>query len=331
MNHIVFCIDDSWCMPAGVLIKSILHYNPAPFTFHILSKNFSDDSKQKIETIIFENSENKVFYYKVNSHSFDSFPIKKQDHVTLETYYRFLIPQLLPDSITKVLYLDCDILCTGSLEGLFNLDISNYSTAMGIDTRNCDYEIYKRLSYEPEFNYHCAGVMLMNLDYWRKNKCSTECMEFLIEKPELCIWHDQDAINKVLHNSILSFNPSYDILPGFFTVYDFVDNNINENNKNKLFIKKENWDELLSAVENPCLIHFGGKIKPWHKYDIIKPYSLLWRKFYSQTPWREQGLLKYKQNFKGKIKTLGRKLLKKNKLRYPQKAYLREQYYLENY
>lgn len=331
MNHIVFCIDDNWCMPAGVLIKSILHYNSCDFTFHIISRNFSPSSKNKIKSIISETPNNHVEYYKVNDNSFDSFPIKKEDHVTIETYYRFLIPNLLPSSITKVLYLDCDILCTGSLESLFNLDISDYSTAMGIDTRNNDNEIYKRLSYSLDSKYHCAGVMLMNLTYWRTNNCSLKCMEYLLQYPELCIWHDQDAINKVLHSSIYSFNPCYDVLPGFYTVYDFLDNNITNVNKNKLLIDKKYWNDIFYAVENPCLIHFGGKIKPWHKYDIIKPYTLLWRKVYSTTPWKDQKLLKFNQNFKGKIKTIGRKLLKKNKLRYPIKAYQKEKYFLENY
>lgn len=332
MNHIAFCIDDAWCMPAGVLIKSILHYNSEQeFTFHIISKNISEESKEMLQSVLPSDCTDKILYYKVDADSFKNLRINRQDHVTLETYYRFLIPELLPLSVEKVLYMDCDILCSGNLQPLFDMDITQYSCAMGIDTRNNEPEVFKRLSYSSEYGYRCAGVLLFNLSYWRKNCSAQKCVEYLSENPDVCIWHDQDAINKILHDSIKNFNPRYDVLPGFFTVYDYLENKITDKNKNKLFVKKELWQELFDAVENPVLIHFGGKIKPWHDYDIVKPYSLLWRKFYFDSPWKNKKLLPYRQNLKGKIKTVARKLFKKNKQRYPEKAYIREKIFLEKF
>lgn len=330
MNHIIFCINDNWAMPAGVLIKSILNYNHnLDITFHIISKDFSDLSKSKLNEIISNNTNIQIEYYKVDNETFNTLRITKNDHVTIETYYRFLIPQLLPQSIEKALYLDCDILCTGNLTSLFNLDISNYSAAMSIDTRNNKPEVFSRLSYPSEYGYRCAGVMLLNLSYWRKNNCAQDCINFLIDNSDLCIWHDQDAINKVLHASIKNLDSCYDVLPGFFTVYDFLDGKITKKNLNKLFINENLWKDLYNSIENPCFIHFGGKIKPWHDYDLVKPYTFLWRYFYSQTPWKNDKLIKYPQNFKAYIKTTIRRFLKIKKLKYPKKAYLREQYYLE--
>ena len=117
MKHIVFCINDNWSVPAGVLIESILHYNKeSQFVFHIISKNLSQGSLNYFSTIQNGNENITINPIIINDSIIKSLPIRKGDHVTIETYYRFLIPDLLDKSIDKALYLDCDILCTNNFK-----------------------------------------------------------------------------------------------------------------------------------------------------------------------------------------------------------------------
>ncbi len=46
-------------------------------------------------------------------------------HTSVATYYRLRIPEILPQNISKALYLDGDIIVEQDLKELWNLDLSN--------------------------------------------------------------------------------------------------------------------------------------------------------------------------------------------------------------
>ena len=46
----------------------------------------------------------------------------KGDYISLATYYRLLIPELIPNE-DRILYLDCDIIVRKSLSDLYNRDL----------------------------------------------------------------------------------------------------------------------------------------------------------------------------------------------------------------
>ena len=78
-------------------------------------------------------------------------------HYTYITLMRAVLSNVLPDE-SKVLLLDPDTIVTGSLEDLWNIDITNYYFAAVQETRNHTH---------PEKIYYNAGVMLMNLNKFR--------------------------------------------------------------------------------------------------------------------------------------------------------------------
>lgn len=323
MNHIVFCINDNWSIPASVLIQSIIHYNEnCDFTFHVISKNLSEKSLSSFNILAKKNPLITINTIIIKENELSNLPIRQNDHVTIETYYRFLIPELLDKSISKILYLDCDILCTGNIDDLFKIDITDYACAMCPDTRFSDIEIYNRLDYPYENGYFCAGVILLNLDFWRKNKTADKCIEFLSENGNLCLWHDQDAINKILNGNILYLHPKYDLLTGFY--YEKLYKTLQYSNKNKynLIMKKELWNDLEEAMSCPILIHFTGKVKPWHNSYYIKPFTQLWRLFYKECNWIKYKLQKSPEAKLQKTKILIKALLRKtSRRRYSKEIY----------
>ena len=323
MNHIVFCINDNWSMPATVLIESIIYYNKlTKFTFHIISNNISKKSKEIFYLLQNKNPNISINFYNVDNKIFDNFPLRKNDHVTIETYYRFLIPSLLDNSISKVLYLDCDILCTNNLDELFNIDISNYACGMCPDTRYSDIETYNRLDYPYENGYFCAGVILLNLDYWRKFDVQTECINYLANNGNLCLWHDQDAINKVLNGKILYLQPKYDLLQSFYSVLLYNKSHFTKDNIHNLYIKKSLWNDLINAINIPTFIHFSGKVKPWHKAYYVKPFETLWKMFFYKSIWPTKKLIKNPRGIKGKLRILNKILFhKSNKRQFPEEVY----------
>lgn len=329
MNHIVFCIDESWAMPAGILMQSILHYNSAlAVTFHIVTRRFSEKARSSLQDVISAYPDSAVEFHFADESSLTSLPIRKNDHVTVETYFRFLIPSLLPD-VQTALYLDCDMLCTGSIEDLFSIDLTGHAAAMCPDTRFSDIEIFNRLEYPMQYGYYCAGTILMNLDWWRTHHVAEQCVSFLTEHPEVCLWHDQDAINKVLHESILMLDSRYDVLPGLYTLYDFQDGIFTKQNRTNVSIDRKYWSSIIDGIDNARIVHFSGRLKPWHKHDPLKPFMQVWRRFYAESPWAHQKLQKNPLPLKWKVKHFLKKIMKKNGKPYPDKAYLPERRLLD--
>ena len=66
------------------------------------------------------------------------------DHTTLPTMYRLLLPNLLPDC-DQCVYLDGDIIVTGDISSVFDIDISTYYIGAVRDI--------EAITYISNFNY----------------------------------------------------------------------------------------------------------------------------------------------------------------------------------
>lgn len=135
------------------------------------------------------------------------------------------------------------------------------------DERTCDTENFERLNYPLENGYAAAGVLLINVDYWRKNNIQQKTLDFVFKNKEICVWHDQDALNKILNGTVKFCHIKYNVYEHLYE---------NENNYPALFNK-----EIKEAVENPVIIHFCSGRKPW-TFESRCPFTAIWLKLYKQ-------------------------------------------------
>jgi lipopolysaccharide biosynthesis glycosyltransferase len=59
-------------------------------------------------------------------------PVKSGDHVTIATFFRIWIPEILKD-LDEVLFLDSDIIIDGDISYLLDLDVRHYPLAAAKD------------------------------------------------------------------------------------------------------------------------------------------------------------------------------------------------------
>ena len=192
---------------------------------------------------------------------------------SLVTYYRLFAEGLLPKSINKVLYLDADIIVNTDLFQLWDIDLTDQAIAVveEIDSRVKRHP--EELHYPMESGYFNAGVILMNLDYWRKNGVSQQCLSFLENRYNTFMFHDQDVLNAVLWDKKIALPLSYN----FLTYY-----------LEKSFFNKENpkgQEAILKASNAPCIIHFAGSLKPWATMYYRKPFYRVWKSYQKKSPW----------------------------------------------
>lgn len=269
MIHVVCNIDQNYIEQCGVMLTSLfIHNSNTQFSIHIINNGLSPEGIEKIKSST-NNSLSNIYFYKTPQSLTEDFPIKAKDYLSIATYLRIFMSELLPSNIDKVLYLDCDLMITDSIEDLWNTDMENYAVAALKERPPFDTEFPAILGYPIRDSYFNAGVMLINLERWRELKVTERCKNFISNNSYRIKYHDQDVLNAILHEEVLFFDLRWNIMDFFLTT--------------KPNIQNERIPELRLAIKNPAIIHFAGPKKPWsHKCDnpFRKQYIQLAKQFH---------------------------------------------------
>ena len=270
--NLVLCSDDNFIIPTLTAIDSVLRHNAESFfSAFIITTGISQRNRELIKAFAKQRkNQAKIEIITANENNLKNCPIKKGDHVSLTTYLRILLPTLLPESVKRILYIDGDILCVSSILDFYNIDISSKSCSVVRDERNNDEEIFRRLKYQKELGYFNAGVMLINLEYWRRNDIQNKTLSYIFGNREKCLWHDQDALNVTLAGTVDFADFRYNLTQGFLF------------EKNQLKIDSKYYPKIDNAIKSPCLIHYCATYKPWH-IECNSPFKKIWRQSYKKT------------------------------------------------
>lgn len=278
MIEIVLSTDDNYVMPTAVLMKSIAASNPeAQIHYNIISAGLTQNAQDTLSRYLV-NPSYSISFYTIDESYLKDCPIRKGEHVSIATYFRLLLPTILPQEINKVLYIDGDVICLDSLKELWDTNLDNFSAAAVPDMRCNDIRVLNRLSFKRDDDYFNAGVMLINLDWWRKNDIQNKSIKFISENRDICKFHDQDALNVVLHGTIQTLSIRFNLQEHFFEPFE------------NQFIDRVYLKDMEEAKVNATLIHYTGYKKPWHK-ECVNPLKSIWRHFYNLTEWKNKKLV----------------------------------------
>lgn len=275
---ISYGIDKNFLFGCGVSIASILIANPTlNFIFHVFTDFFSDDDKQRFEALS-EQYSTRVIIYIVDCEQLKSLPSTK--NWSYATYFRFIIADYLSDKLDKLLYLDADIACKGSVQELIDYKFSEHEIAAVVMEGNDDWWVKRAESLQTpglSSGYFNAGFLLINITLWSKNNISSKAIEMLKDKEVVQrITHlDQDVLNILLVEN-----------------RRFVDKKFNT----QFSINYELKTETVCPVNNNTVfIHYIGPTKPWHTWGIY-PVAKSFLDAKSNSPWKDVELLKPKNS-----------------------------------
>ncbi|MDR1491030.1 MAG: glycosyltransferase family 8 protein, partial [Desulfovibrio sp.] len=176
------------------------------------------------------------------------------------TLFRLFIPELIHEE--RVLYLDCDVICTMDVRAVFDLPTGSVPMAGAPDTGlrgDRKLSLYLRsLGLDPK-SYVNAGVLLMDLEKIRHGyaELKDRTLSFIAEKRGLRS-PDQDALNKYFQ----SRNINICVLP---------------ENCNYLLGNGDNAYRTLPEYTGKIL-HYTGE-KPW---KTLYPAALVYWKYYAR-------------------------------------------------
>lgn len=257
--HIVAVSNDSYAKHTAVMFRSIIANKQSKNILHLyVIGNMSEENKKKLINSI-ASADVYVTFFSVDESLFHD--LKLFSYFKKEAYYRLLIPDLLGDHIEKALYLDSDIIVKHDITELWNVDINDFYLAAVQDVGYCASKKRRRiLSIPLKCGYFNSGVMLLNLNKWRKNNTAKKVIEFARKNPEKLRSIDQDALNASLYDKWLKVHPKWNYITGR--------------------IRKK------KIQKDPAIIHFTGKTKPWSKNSSKRhPLSNEYSYYREQTVW----------------------------------------------
>lgn len=140
-------------------------------------------------------------------------------HLNHCTYLRLLMPHILPQSLQKVIYLDADLLVRRDVSQLWDQPLDDRpalaavevaapfvdcATAIGeweryqfVAERN-PVKNFRQLGIPGERKFFNAGVLVVNLDRWRRECIPQQAMICLKQHREFVLWCDEYALNVVM-------------------------------------------------------------------------------------------------------------------------------------
>lgn len=249
--HIAFGVNDGYIPYICVTIKSIIENNTnETLYFHILCDHISEKKRRLLDESIYGCTSAIVKIHHIDNNQLSGL----KESWSIQAWYRIFLPDILNADIHRVLYLDADTIVTGRIIDLFTMDMTNRSIAAVMDIESFNSETFKRCKYDSSKKYICSGVLLMNLDYWRKHDMTNLIINWARENNDKIKFPDQDTINYLCQDTKILLPLKYGILNRFF--YD------------KEILCSEYLHELKECISNPVIIHYAG-LNPW-KIELAK-------------------------------------------------------------
>ncbi|MGI6124512.1 MAG: glycosyltransferase family 8 protein, partial [Acetivibrionales bacterium] len=199
--------------------------------------------------------------------------VKIEGHVTVESTYRLLITDVLPQ-YDKVIYIDSDLVINKDIAELYKQDIGDNligAVRHVVDGWLQNYLDTKLLiPYEDYFN---AGVLIINTKQLAADNIMEKCIELLCGDT---VYRnlDQDALNIMCRGKTCFLDDRWNVCWQFCfqePIQSYKD----------IFIK---------AAEQPYITHFTSQWKPW-RYPDREMANFFW-KYARQTVFYEEILYK---------------------------------------
>lgn len=277
VNNIVFISDDNYVMPTCVaiysLIKNLRIRNEYVYNIYVLTYGINSDNIKKIESYSTEYVSVSVKTVDVKKYENRMKKINQRTHVTPTALLKFELCNIFPD-ISKILYLDSDIVINNDISDLFDIDISKKLMAGSFEYWKYLISLYDSTKRQNVDFYFNSGVMLLNLDLFREKNLpemlwKTKIDNYNGENNKSGLM-DQDVFNDVCGKSCIHLDIKYNCNCKFIKKVDI--DSVNS-------IYQTSYKDVKELKDAAVIIHYVGKEdKPW-KYSNA-PLQDIWLYYY---------------------------------------------------
>lgn len=235
--NIVTAANNKYVVHLFVMLKSLLCNlsQTNNVNIFILQSDIAITERKKIQelAILFQSN---VQFIEVDDETIMSLIMNPySSHISRETYYRILIPDLVPEYVEKALYLDCDMVVMEDLWKVWDTNVTEHYLAAVVDFMGV-WE-GENMVTPKGYSYFNAGFLLINVKKWRVEGISDLLKSTLVENSGKFKYMDQDALNVVFYRKYLQLELKWNYQTHF-------------------------WRHKI--LTQPAVIHFTGPEKPWN-------------------------------------------------------------------
>lgn len=257
--HIGLAIDKNFGAFAGITITSLAHNNiHNNLVIHIIYDELlpQDMEKLRLTEQLYRNLT--ISFYQITSTAGMTFVVP-DGHITQAMYYRYMFAELLPAELTRIIYMDSDIICQGDILPLWQVELGGHLLGA---TRDLGEEKSCARIGLINGRYFNSGVLVMDLTKWREQKLVNKLFAWLKQvQGSKVLWGDQDALNAVIDGEFAEIPRTYNCI-----VINDVD---------------------LRAIPEDVLVHYIDCIKPWHIYYVDSPEKETYWQYVRKSLWSD--------------------------------------------
>jgi lipopolysaccharide biosynthesis glycosyltransferase len=250
MYSVCFSANNAYIKHFATACASLLCNSKEPCHIFLLTDDLDGPNENKVRKMICELSSSSVFTpVRVEASMFSHLP-QKFAYLNVQTYFRLKIAELLPESVSSLLYLDSDLVVVDSVSELFSEEAQEPLMAVE-DMSVSNHDLEKR-NLKCYFN---AGVLYLPLGIWREQRFGDNLIRHVAP---IMDYADQEILNNF-------FAEKWHALPKRFNVFSCSLGYVSFNKP------------------KPCIIHFIGSFKPW---EFWVPGSWHYWKYRFKTPYK---------------------------------------------
>lgn len=263
---IVLCADESYIKYASVVMISVLKATKARVRFYLLSDGAL--SKASLDKLSYIESTYPNASISHSCHSlarFVSLPTQGENNSHI-TYLRLLLDSILPQSVSKCVYLDCDVLVCADIAGLFSYELHGALLGAVRDLAFNDASSACRNHLGFYFN---AGVLLLDMEKWRESKASERLFHLIATRPEITQgFHDQNLLNECFCDEVCELPFGWNVIAAPPHTLRFIQ--AESTKEAQSMLSRHSRATYDSALESPYIVHFAAQPKPWGRVCYIK-------------------------------------------------------------
>lgn len=258
--NLVYITDHKYVLPTKVSIRSaIANAHENNLTIWVMGVELDQSEIQEFHNLSCENANINVIVCDLEYKEIG----KDHSYVSKAALMKFKICQILKE-LDTVLYVDCDTLLYDGYLSIFDYDISEHYFAAVRDV-NVELNFERKELIKNEYYYN-TGIMYFNIKKMLEEDLEERLVEAYLMNDDMKFFQDQDALNYVLGNGVLSLPLTYNMLEFYRHAFSI--------EQLKDFWPEYSDDEIKNVLEHPYIIHFAGTPKPWD--DVLHGEHDIW-------------------------------------------------------
>ena len=252
--------DDAYAMPLAVMIYSASANLAPPWRLRVflMDAGISGPFRRLIERKIATLGNVDLEWRDLDLGAFSQLPTL--GYLKSSIYLRLQMDEILPPDLKRIIYLDADLLVEGDLSELWQQDFGGATALAVYDYGGAVFRpnlplpgVEKsRRKTAPYFN---SGVLVIDLNRWRKDRVGQAAMEYIRRFKSLVEYPDQDALNAVLFGKWRPLDLTWNAQ---------VDNLIHPEQMGNTEADAEILHRREELLYHPRIHHYAGVKKPWN-------------------------------------------------------------------